>query len=179
MNYIKSKYNKQTLLKYKQRIVSFIYRKYESNYLPPQNITLLDLKKKEFKEKTKYLDLKILYNLTKEEKESLKSQGYFVDLSESTIKEIKNFKLTSDRHKNRYYTFDNNYNLTLYCNEYYHDQNLNYVLGDPEYHNKISRPRTQIRRTLFFLSINAFIFFIMYHINSRHIRSKREDNFVF
>ena len=45
-----------------------IYRFYENWILPPQNESLVELKRREFREKTKYLDPKVLYTLTDEEK---------------------------------------------------------------------------------------------------------------
>jgi len=41
---------------------------YEGWILPPNNVSLFELKKRELKEKTKYLDPKILYTLSEEEK---------------------------------------------------------------------------------------------------------------
>jgi hypothetical protein len=45
-----------------------IYNFYENWIMPPQNESLIELKRREFKEKTKYLDPKILYQLSDEEK---------------------------------------------------------------------------------------------------------------
>lgn len=60
----------------KQFILRFIYNFYENWVIPPQNETLLELKRREFKERTKYLDPKLLYTLSKEEKQG----NYFFDL---------------------------------------------------------------------------------------------------
>lgn len=41
---------------------------YENWIIPPHNELLLELKKREFKERTKYLDPKIFYTLSQDEK---------------------------------------------------------------------------------------------------------------
>ncbi len=48
----------------KSRIIHF----YENWILPPQNESLIELKKREFREKTKYLKPEVFYALTEEEK---------------------------------------------------------------------------------------------------------------
>lgn len=51
-------------INFKSRLINF----YENWILPPQNETLLELKKREFREKTKYLKPEVFYGLSEEEK---------------------------------------------------------------------------------------------------------------
>ena len=71
---------------------------YENWFIPPQNESLIEIKRKEFKERTKYLDPQVLYTLSEEEKSELRNQGYYVDLNEKTFLELKNFKLSFKDH---------------------------------------------------------------------------------
>lgn len=50
-----------------------ILRFYENWIIPHQNETLLELKRREFREKTKYLKPEVFYGLTEEDK-----QGKFI-----------------------------------------------------------------------------------------------------
>jgi hypothetical protein len=56
-----------TKLKLQPRILNF----YENWIIPPQNESLLELKRREFREKTKYLKPEIFYGLTEQEKEGI------------------------------------------------------------------------------------------------------------
>jgi hypothetical protein len=57
MNFIKEKF-----------FINKFYYFYENYIIPPQNESLLQLKKREFRERTKYLKPKMLYSLSEEEK---------------------------------------------------------------------------------------------------------------
>ncbi len=165
----------------KQRFINKIYKFYELSILPPQNITLLELKRKEFKEKSKYLlDLKTLYNLTNEEKNNLRSQGYFVDLSEETIKDIKNFKLSYNRHEGRYLIGNRYYNFDIFNDKYYLDQYyLNYE-GDPEHISKLYRARVRVKKMLLYCLIFFLVANINYHIASYMVvYARRLNNSIF
>lgn len=56
-------------MKTRTPMIRYIYHFYENWIIPPQNESLMELKRREFKEKTKYLDPKELYRLTEEEKQ--------------------------------------------------------------------------------------------------------------
>jgi len=157
-----------------------LYLFYENWIIPPQNETLLELKRREFKERTKYLDPKILYNLSEEEKNNLRESGYFVDLDNKTIKEIKNFKISNNRHFRKYRIQDFYYNFSLYNTKYYYtDQQTSLFTGDPDYLNKIWRYRSRMKKFLLFLFISFGIIWINYHIKRRKyisIRQKIKNN---
>jgi hypothetical protein len=116
---------------------------YENWFIPPQNESLIEIKRKEFKERTRYLDPKILYTLTDEEKSDLRNQGYYVDLNEKTLKDLKDFKLSYNRHLGKY-NLTEWYNNFAYHNtkSYYTDQNHQVFWGDPNYYRKMWRNRT-------------------------------------
>lgn len=152
-------------MKIKERFVQSVYQMYEQWILPPQNISLLELKKKEFKERTKYLDLKVLYNLSDEEKSELRQKGYFVDLDEKSIHQIQNFNLTYNRHQNRYQIMKRYYNMAIFNDNYYRDQFTYKFEGDPQYQAKLFRARIRPKRNFFY----AFCFFILMQINYRYV----------
>jgi hypothetical protein len=52
----------------KINLITKLYYFYENYIIPPQNESLLQLKRREFKERTKYLKPKVLYSLSEEEK---------------------------------------------------------------------------------------------------------------
>lgn len=136
---------------------------YENWIIPPQNESLIEIKRKEFRERTKYLDPKILYTLNEEEKNDLRNQGYFVDLNEKTIKEIKNFKLTYNRHLGKYNPLPWYYNFAAYNTKYYYnDQNTTNFYGDPQFQAKIWRNRSRIKKKFAYLIIGYIIFYIYY-----------------
>ena len=157
----------------KQRLINKIYRYYELCILPPQNITLLELKRKEFKEKTKYLDMKILYNLSDQEKNDLRLQGYFVDLTDKTLKEIHNFNASYNRHEGRYLIASRNYNYDIIKDSYYQDQYFFHYRSDPEFDAKIYRSRIRIKRNLLYFGIFMIVATINYFISSMIIRRMR------
>ena len=55
----------------KDKLINKIYNFYENWIIPPQNESLIELKRREFKERTKYLNPKILYTLSIEEKKGI------------------------------------------------------------------------------------------------------------
>jgi len=59
---------KSYLFHLRNKFMSKYINIYEGWILPPNNVSLFELKKRELKEKTKYLDPKILYTLSEEEK---------------------------------------------------------------------------------------------------------------
>ena len=67
INFLKFKFGN---IKIVNRIAIF----YENWMIPPQNESLIELKKREFRERTKYLQPKILYTLSEEEKKDLKEE---------------------------------------------------------------------------------------------------------
>ena len=156
---------------------------YEDWIIPPQNESLIEIKRKEFREKTKYLDPKILYTLTEEEKTDLRNQGYFVDLNEKTLNEIKNFKLTYNRHADKYNVNNQYHNFAIYNTKYYYvDQNYSNFNGDPMFLNKIWRPRYRFKQIIARI-IGLYIFlwcFYKYnmkrHINTRKKFKKMAEN---
>jgi hypothetical protein len=159
-----------------QKIGNRIAMLYENWIIPPQNETLIEIKRKEFKEKTKYLDPKVLYTLTDEEKTDLRNQGYFVDLNEKTWKEIKNFKLTYNRHADKYNINNFYYNFAIYNTKYYYvDQNYANYFGDPSFFNKIWRPRYRFKKIIARLIILYLFIFCYYRYNlRRHIETRKK-----
>lgn len=160
-------------------ICSNIQRKgylfYENWIVPPQNETLLELKRREFRERTKYLDPKILYNLSEEEKSELRDNGYFVDLDKKTIDQIKNFKITLNRHEGKYKIGNFYYNFDLYNTKYYYmDQQVGLFHGDPDFLNKIWRFRSGIKYFILYYSFFLFLFWINYHIIRRRYVTIRQ-----
>jgi len=171
---------KDSLNKVQKGFSNRIYRYYENWIIPPQNETLLELKRREFKERTKYLDPKILYNLSEEEKREFRESGYFVDLDNKTIKEIKNFKISNNRHLGKYRIMDFYYNFSLYNTKYYYmDQQSSLFQGDPNVLNKVLRYRSKMKRSLLFMFISFILIWINYQINRRRyieIRKKIKNN---
>jgi hypothetical protein len=154
---------------------------YENWLITPQNESLIEIKRKEFKERTRYLDPKILYTLTDEEKKDLRSQGYYVDLNDKTIKEIQNFKLTYNRHMGKYNQFKFN-NFAIYQTPYYYrDQNASVFLGDPQFQNKIWRNRTPFKRYSFYIIMGYILLYGFYkyrlkaHIKKRNMFKKMAE----
>ena len=138
----------------KNKFSNKLYLFYENWIIPSQNETLLELKRREFKERTKYLDPKALYNLSEEEKRDLRDSGYFVDLNNKTIKEIKNFKISNNRHFGKYRIQNFYYNFSLYNTKYYYmDQQTSLFHGDPNFLNKTWRFRSKTKRFLLYLCI--------------------------
>lgn len=171
---------KDSLNKIQTKFSNRIYLFYENWIIPPQNETLLELKRREFKERTKYLDPKILYNLSEEEKRELRESGYFVDLDNKTIKEIQNFKISNNRHLGKYRIQDFYYNFGLYNIKYYYmDQQSNLFQGDPDFFNKVWRFRSRIKRVFSFMLLSFILTWINYHLNRRRhieIRKKIKNN---
>ena len=48
---------------------------YEDWVIPLQNESMIEIKRKEFKERTKYLDPKVLHSLTEEERADSRNRG--------------------------------------------------------------------------------------------------------
>lgn len=157
-----------------------LYLNYENWIIPPQNETLLEAKRREFKERTKYLNPKILYNLTEEEKTELRDGGYFVDLNNKTIKEIKNFKISVNRHEGKYKIMNFYYNFSLYNTKYYYtDQEIGLFRGDPQFNNKLWRFRSKIKKFVLYLISLYFFALIHYYYMRRYyidIRTRIRNN---
>lgn len=160
-------------------MVRKLYYWYESYMIPPQQISLLELKRKEFKEKTKYLDLKILYNMSDEEKEYLRSKGYCVDLGKDSINKLKKFKLTSNRHEGRYKSAHKNFNMAVFKDRYYVDQDYFKFVGDPNFRAKTYRARTRTKLILGISTSFLLISYINYIWSGYFIRKRRQDNLNF
>jgi hypothetical protein len=157
-----------------------LYLFYENWIIPPQNETLLEAKRREFKERTKYLDPKILYNLSEEEKTELRDAGYFVDLNNKTISDIKNFKITLNRHEGKYKIQNFYYNFSLYNTKYYYtDQEIGLFRGDPQFNNKLWRFRSKIKKFCLYL-IATYIFVVIHYYYMRNyyrnIRNRIRNN---
>lgn len=167
---------KDSLNRLQGKFSNRMYLFYENWIIPPQNETLLELKRREFKERTKYLDPKILYNLSEEEKRELRESGYFVDLDNKTIREIKNFKISNNRHMGKYRIQDFYYNFSLYNTKYYYmDQQIGLFQGDPNFLNKAWRFRSKMKRFLLFAFVSSILIWINYHRNrKRHIEIRRK-----
>ena len=150
----------------KRNIIHKIYSFYKNWVIPPHNETLLEVKRKEFKEKTKYLDMKTLYNLSDQEKIDLRLQGYFVDLSEKTLKDIHKFNISYNRHETRYLIASRNYNYDIIKDSYYQDQYYFHYQSDPEFNAKIYRPRIRVKRHLLNFSAFMIVAYINYYISS-------------
>lgn len=157
----------------KRKIINTIYKIYELSILPPQNVSLLELKRKEFKEKTKYLDMKLLYNLTEDEKNDLRLKGYYVDLTEETIKNIHNFNLSYNRHEERYLILSRYYNFDKFADAYYVDQYIENYHGDPEFNGKLYRTRVRVKKRIMYFSLLFFLIFVNYLISERYIYKQR------
>jgi hypothetical protein len=157
-----------------KKFLNKLTMKYEDWIIPPQNESLIELKRREFKERTKYLDPKILYGLTQEEKNELRDQGYFVDLDKKTIEQIKNFSLTYNRHTGRYKILSNNYNFAMYNTQFYYaDQNVNNFMGDPLYHQKVWRMRSRNKPKMVFAIFLICFVYLHYHYKIRRHRKHR------
>jgi hypothetical protein len=92
----------------------------------------------------------------------LREQGYIVDLNETTLNQVKNFRLTYNRHDGKYDYSKTNYNYAIYnTRNYYTDQNHHIFQGDVNYYHKIWKLRS---RTKSYLA--AFILFVMF-LNTR------------
>jgi hypothetical protein len=149
---------------------------YENWFIPPQNESMIEIKKREFKERTKYLDPKILYTLSEDEKKELRDTGYFVDLDEKTIKQLKNYKLTYNRHAGKYNAENPNYNQAFYNTRYYYsDQNLFLLSGDTDFFKKMWRKRS-FNKSKIIKILLAYIFlncFYMYKLRE-HNKSRKK-----
>lgn len=146
----------------------YIYLIYERIIIPPQNISLLELKKIEFKEKTKYLNLSTLYNLNEDEIKELKQKGYIVDLKPNSIEKINNFKLSYNRHKSRYCVMRKSYNQAIISDSYYVDQMHHIAQTDYQYEYKINKTRIRVKR-----AIGICVFgFLFLHFNNWYITKK-------
>jgi len=158
-----------------QKLGNRIAMLYEDWVIPPQNESLIEIKRKEFKERTKYLDPKVLYSLTEEEKADLRNEGYFVDLNEKTLNQIKNFKLSHNRHTDKYNLNSQYYNFAMYNTKYYYvDQNYENFQGDPMFYNKIWRPRYKVKKIIArLLFIFVFIWCYYKYNLKRHIRTRK------
>lgn len=139
----------------KESIVNY----YETYVLPNQSIDMLTLKRREFKEKTKYLNIKELNNMTEEEKKDLRAKGYFVDLTDDTIRKIKQFNLTYDRHKGRYNIFMPNYNRDFFQDNY-NFTHKEYMIQDYNYKSKYRRFNFLFSKFFKFCFIFALIIYI-------------------
>jgi hypothetical protein len=150
---------------------------YENWIIPPQNESLIELKRKEFKEKTKFLDPKILYSLSEEEKNDLRDNGYFVDLDKKTIDKINFFKLTQNRHFGKYRIQTTNYNFAIYNTRYYYvDQEHITFYGDPQYFNKMWRKRTPTKRRFLKILILVVVIYIHYFYKLKRHQEMREKS---
>lgn len=159
---------KSPLINIQTKFSNKVYLFYENWIIPPQNETLLELKRREFRERTKYLDPKILYNLSEEEKRDLRESGYFVDLDNKTINDIKNFKVSNNRHLGKYRIQDFYYNFSLYNTKYYYmDQQTSLFQGDPDFLNKVWRFRSKIKTFLLYMLLSFILTWINYHMNRR------------
>lgn len=148
---------------------------YENWIIPPQNESLIEKKRQEFKERTKYLDPKVLYTLTDEEKSELRLQGYFVDLDKRTLHEIKNFKLTHNRHYGQYRIKEKFYNFGIYQQRYYYtDQNYANFQGDPQFYNKMWRNRTRVKKKIGCLILFYLFLYINYYFGAKRHRRGRK-----
>jgi hypothetical protein len=148
---------------------------YENWFIPPQNESLIEIKKKEFKERTKYLDPKILYTLSEEEKKELRGTGYFVDLDEKTIKQLKNYKLTYNRHAGKYNAQNPNYNQAFYNTRYYYsDQNIFLLSGDPDVLKKMWRKRTFIKPKIAKMILAYILLYGYYQYRLKEHNKKRK-----
>jgi len=157
----------------KQKLIKSIYKIYELSILPPQNISLLELKRKEFKEKTKYLDMKILYNLSEDEKNDLRLKGYFVDLTDETIRSLYKFNLTYNRHEERYLISSRYYNYDRISDVYYVDQYIENYYGDPEFNAKVYRARAKVKKRFMYFSLLFFLIVVNYFVTERFIYKYR------
>jgi hypothetical protein len=159
-----------------QRLINRFYLFYEAWIIPPQNIGLLQIKKEEFKEKTKYLDPKVLYTLSEEEKRDLKEENYFVDLNEKTMKKLKNFTLSKNRHEGRYNSKKAYYNFALYQTKYYYaDQNYTQFKGDYYFYHKIHRKRALIKKKLMYFSLfSAYLLWHHWRVTKITVRRRAE-----
>jgi hypothetical protein len=161
----------------KQKIVDWIYSFYENWVIPPQNETLLELKRREFKEKTKYLNPKLLYTLTPEEKKELREQGYYVDINEKTINELKSFRVRWDRHEGRYKSHTPNYNYAIYQTKYYYnDQKLLNFEGDPDFYKKLWKMRSRIKPYLAWAIVIYGFLNVNYYYNLKQHQYARKLN---
>lgn len=142
-----------------KKFVINCYKFYERMVLPPQNMSLLELKRKEFIEKTKYLDLKVLYNLSEEEKNELRSKGYIVDINPKTIRTLHDFKISYNRHEGMYNNQRENYNMAIKSDSYYNDQ-LSTGLNDYNYERKKVRSRLRIKLLAIKISLLATIIYL-------------------
>ena len=141
---------------------------YEDWVIPPQNESLIEIKRKEFRERTKYLHPTILYTLTDEEKTDLRNQGFFVDLNDKTIRDIKDFKLTYNRHADKYRLMNWNSNFALYNTKFYYtDQNITLFYGDPQYYNKMWRNRSRVKFKLTCLIVGYIALYLFYRYRLR------------
>ena len=185
-NILQYKYS-NNILKSGNNIFTKLYHRsyifYENWIIPPQNETLLELKRREFKEKTKYLDPKVLYNLSEDEKKDLRDSGYFVDLDNKTLRDIKNFKISFNRHEGKYRIKNFYYNFSLYNTKYYYmDQQVGLFQGDPQFLNKIWRYRSRIKKLIVFYMWFTFFAYINYeyirrkHIKIRNIIKNKDSN---
>ena len=159
-----------------QKLGNRLAMSYENWIIPPQNESLIEIKRKEFKERTKYLEPKILYSLSAEEKDDLRIQGYFVDLDKKALSDIKSFKLSLNRHFGQYRLLEKNYNFSIYNTKYYYmDQNCLNFQGDPDFFIKMWRVRTPVKRNLLTLFKVLLAVYLHYIYKSRRHRKKRKE----
>jgi hypothetical protein len=158
----------------KQKVIDRVYSFYENWVIPPQNESLLELKRREFKEKTKYLNPKILYTLSAEEKKDLRDQGYYVDINEKTIKELKNFRIRWNRHEGKYNIQTPNYNTALYQTKYYYsDQKIYNFMGDPDFYNKLWKMRSRIKPYIGWGIVGYGYLYLWYYIGLQQHQAAR------
>ena len=102
----------------------------------------------------------------------MREQGYFVDLNEKNLIELKNFKISLNRHKGKYDSTIHNSNYALYNTKYYYvDQNINIFKGDPDFYNKLWKLRSRIKPYL----ASGIGLLIILNINFK-IRLKKHQN---
>jgi hypothetical protein len=169
------KYYTKKLIPIPEKLGNKLAMFYENWLIPPQNESLIEIKRKEFKERTRYLEPSILYNLTEEEKVDLRNQGYFVDLNEKTLKEIKDFKLSFNRHLGKYRVGEYYDNFAYHNTKYYYtDQNDFNFRGDPYYYNKIWRNRTFVKNKIFNFLMAYLILYAFYRYRLKQHTATRK-----
>lgn len=107
----------------------------------------------------------------------MRQDGYFVDLDPKTIQQIKNFKISFNRHEGKYRILSPNYNYASYNTKYYYaDQNINLFYGDPDVLNKAWRRRTNVKRKIFTIVFIMLFIWVHYKYNLKQHRLKRQWN---
>lgn len=169
------KYYIKKLIPFPEKLGNKVAMFYENWIIPAQNESLIEIKRKEFKERTKYLEPSILYNLSEEEKVDLRNQGYFVDLNAKTLKEIKDFRLTYNRHLGKYRVREFYDNFAYHNTKYYYtDQHDLNFQGDPNYYNKIWRNRTFFKKKVFSFLMAYILLYVFYRYRLKQHSATRK-----